>query len=213
MRVSQSIRKHRLIMCRVVSLVLAAVICGTATELVSAEELERNPPEFKLSLREAIQATIDNNVNVRLLKERIASAQSQANTSLGVLLPNVGGYLNGRNQTVNLAAFGLPLNRLAGLGLVAATIATNQAQVMLMTILVVALMINLSGTWTPPEAMPVFLARSHAAVAALSFRHHQLRHSAEKRGARYPLAVNPIHAGLGGSLLSFGLWRFWRQYR
>lgn len=104
MRVSQSIQKHRLIVCRVVSIVLAAVICGTATELLSAEELERNPPELKLSLREAIQAAIDNNVNVRLLKERIAAAQAQASTSLGALLPNIGGYLNGRNQTVNLAA-------------------------------------------------------------------------------------------------------------
>jgi len=117
MRVSQSIRKHRLIVCRVVSLVLAAVICGTATELVSAEELERNPPELKLSLREAIQAAIDNNVNVRLLKERIAAAQAQASTSFGALLPNVSGYVSGRNQTVNLGAFGLPSDRLSGLGL------------------------------------------------------------------------------------------------
>lgn len=117
MRVSQSIPKHRLVVWRVVSLVLAAVICGMATELVSAEESERNPPELKLSLRDAIQAAIDSNVNVRLLKERIAAAQAHANTSLGALLPNVGGYLNGRNQTVNLAAFGLPASRLAGLGL------------------------------------------------------------------------------------------------
>lgn len=117
MRVSQSIRKHRLIVCRVVSLVLAAVICGTATELVSAEELEGNPPALKLSLREAIQAAIDNNVNVRLLKERIAAAQAQASTSFGALLPNVSGSVSGRSQTVNLGAFGLPSDRLAGLGL------------------------------------------------------------------------------------------------
>jgi outer membrane protein len=117
MQVSQSIRKHRLIVCRVVSLVLAAVICGTATELLSAEELERNPPALKLSLREAIQAAIDNNVNVRLLKERIAAAQAQASTSFGALLPNVSGYVSGRNQTVNLGAFGLPSDRLSGLGL------------------------------------------------------------------------------------------------
>lgn len=117
MRVSPSIRTHRRIACRVVSFVLAAIICGTATELVFAEESESNHPELKLSLREAIQAAIDNNVNVRLLKERIAAAQSQANTSLGTLLPNVSGFVNGRNQTVNLAAFGLPPDRLAGLGL------------------------------------------------------------------------------------------------
>ena len=98
-------------------LALSALVCVIFTGTAAAEEGGTTPPELKLSLRDAIQAAIDNNVNVRLLKERIAAAQSQANTSLGALLPNVGGYLNGRNQTVNLAAFGLPSDRLAGLGL------------------------------------------------------------------------------------------------
>ena len=84
---------------------------------VAAEDPATSPPELRLSLRDAIQAAIDNNVNVRLLKERIAAAQAQADTSLGSLLPNVSGYMNGRNQTVNLAAFGLPADRLGGLGL------------------------------------------------------------------------------------------------
>ena len=86
--------------------------------VADAEEVtESNAPELRLSLRDAIQAAIDNNVNVRLLKERIASAQAQANASLGALLPNVSGYVSGRNQTVNLAAFGLPADRLSGLGM------------------------------------------------------------------------------------------------
>ena len=85
--------------------------------IVPPEESKANPPELKLSLRDAIQAAVDNNVNVRLLKERIAAAQAQANTSFGALLPNVSGYLSGRNQTVNLGAFGLPPDRLTGLGL------------------------------------------------------------------------------------------------
>ena len=76
-----------------------------------------DPPELRLSLREAIQAAIDNNINVLLLKERIAAAQAQADASLGALLPNVSGYVSGRNQTVNLAAFGLPASRLSGLGM------------------------------------------------------------------------------------------------
>lgn len=91
-------------------------VCWMMTSAAIAES-PPSPPELRLSLREAIQAAIDNNVNVRLLKERIAAAQAQANTSLGALLPNVGGYLNGRNQTVNLAAFGLPADRLGALGL------------------------------------------------------------------------------------------------
>ncbi len=92
------------------------VECGDG--VAGAEEVtESNVPELRLSLRDAIQAAIDNNVNVRLLKERIAAAQAQADASLGALLPNVSGYVSGRNQTVNLAAFGLPADRLAGLGL------------------------------------------------------------------------------------------------
>ncbi len=103
------------------SVVLAFLIItsphGIGECIAQAEEQGLGPPELKLSLRDAIQAAIDNNVNVRLLKERIAAAQAQADTSLGALLPNVGGFMNGRNQTVNLATFGLPPDRLASLGL------------------------------------------------------------------------------------------------
>lgn len=77
----------------------------------------RHPLELRLSLRDVIQAAIDNNVNVRLLKRRIAAAQAQADISLGALLLNVSGYVNGRNQTINLTAFGLPADRLSGFGL------------------------------------------------------------------------------------------------
>ena len=100
-----------------ISLVLTTVFYDTITGMAAAEAFETNPPELKLSLRDAIQAAVDNNVNVRLLKERIAAAQAQANTSFGALLPNVSGYVSGRNQTVNLGAFGLPSDRLSGLGL------------------------------------------------------------------------------------------------
>ncbi|MFO0777507.1 MAG: TolC family protein [Nitrospira sp.] len=117
MRISLRRRLHRRAARLVISLVLTTAFCAMATETVAAKESDTNPPELKLSLRDAIQAAIDNNVNVRLLKERIAAAQAQANTSLGALLPNVSGYVSGRNQTVNLGAFGLPPDRLSGLGL------------------------------------------------------------------------------------------------
>lgn len=94
-----------------------AIVCYSAGGASFAEEAGTAPPELKLSLRDAIQAAVDNNVNVRLLKERIAAAQSQADASLGAMLPNLSGYVNGRNQTVNLATFGFPPDRLAGLGL------------------------------------------------------------------------------------------------
>src|SRR4249920_35570 len=100
---------------------LSAAVVLFLTEVVShpalAAESVQASPELRLSLHDAIQAAIDNNVNVRLLKERIAAAQSAANTSLGALLPNVSGYGTGRHQTVNLAAFGIPQNGLTALGL------------------------------------------------------------------------------------------------
>ncbi|MDX2252232.1 MAG: hypothetical protein NW202_08095 [Nitrospira sp.] len=70
---------------------------GLGEGVAGTEESGSSPPDLRLSLRDAIQAAVDNNVNVRLLKERIAAAQAQAD--------------------VCLAAFGLPAERLSGLGL------------------------------------------------------------------------------------------------
>jgi ABC-2 type transport system permease protein len=102
---------------------------------------------------------------------------------------------------------------MAGLGLVAATIATNQAQVMLMTILVVAPMINLSGTWTPPEAMPVLLRD----LMQLSPLYHfvTISYGIQLKGAGLDILWPSILAmvALGGSLFGFGMWRFRRQFR
>ena len=118
MRLSHRIRGGSVATRLLVVLVFFQILCGMSIIWpVEAEELKSNSHELKLSLREAIQAAVDNNVNVRLLKERIAAAQAQANTSLGALLPNVSGHVSGRNQTVNLGAFGLPPDRLSGLGL------------------------------------------------------------------------------------------------
>lgn len=100
----------------------------------------------------------------------------------------------------------------AGLGLVAATLATNQAQVSLMTILVVAPMINLSGTWTPPEAMPGWLS----ALMLLSPLHHfvNISYGIQLKGVGleilWPSALAMVL--LGGSLFGFGIWRFRRQF-
>lgn len=98
-------------------MIMLALTVGMGAGGAGAGESTSSPPDLRLSLHEAIQASVDNNVTVRLLKERIAAAQSAASTSLGAMLPNVSGFLNGRSQTVNLAAFGLPPERLSGLGL------------------------------------------------------------------------------------------------
>jgi outer membrane protein len=101
----------------IVLMILLALTVGMGAGGAGAGESASSPPDLRLSLHDAIQASIDNNATVRLLKERIAAAQSAASTSLGAMLPNVSGFLNGRSQTVNLAAFGLPPERLSGLGL------------------------------------------------------------------------------------------------
>ncbi|MEK7236122.1 MAG: TolC family protein [Nitrospirota bacterium] len=99
------------------SAAVVLIVTGVAFHCATAAESVQASPELRLSLHDAIQAAIDNNVNVRLLRERIAAAQSAADTSLGALLPNVSGYATGRNQTVNLAAFGIPQAGLSALGL------------------------------------------------------------------------------------------------
>jgi outer membrane protein TolC len=101
----------------VASFLFVVPLWGVGDGTADAEEPVSGAPELRLSLREALQAAVDSNVNVQLLKERIAAAQAQADTSAGALLPNVSGFLNGRNQRVNLAVFGIPANGLAGLGL------------------------------------------------------------------------------------------------
>ncbi len=117
MRLSISIRGRHPLGRLVRSVLLTMLVSGVIAGIALPEKANASPPELKLSLHDAIQAAVDNNVNVRLLKERIAAAQAQANTSFGALLPNVSGYVSGRNQTVNLGAFGLPSDRLTALGL------------------------------------------------------------------------------------------------
>lgn len=101
----------------------------------------------------------------------------------------------------------------SGLGLVAATIASNQAQVSLMTILIVAPMLLLSGTWTPPEVMPVWLGR----LMLLSPLHYfvEISYGIQLKGTGldilWPSVLSML--ALGGSLFGFGMWRFRRQFR
>ena len=73
--------------------------------------------ELRLSLHDAVEAALNNNPTVRLFKERILAAHGVADTSRGALLPNLSGTVAARNQTLNLAAFGFPPDRLTQLGI------------------------------------------------------------------------------------------------
>jgi outer membrane protein TolC len=63
-------------------------------------------PVLKLSLRDAMDAAVDQNPTVRLFKERIFQAQDVANTQLGELLPNLSGGLSYSRRRFFTGRFG-----------------------------------------------------------------------------------------------------------
>ena len=100
----------------------------------------------------------------------------------------------------------------AGLGLFVATIARNLAQVGLLSLLILAPIILLSGTWTPPEAMPAWL-RAGTLVSPL--RHYiDAAYGILLKGVGLDLLWDSVLAIalLGSSIFAFGLWRFRRQF-
>ena len=99
----------------------------------------------------------------------------------------------------------------AGLGLFICMFTANQAQVGLLTILVVAPMLLLSGTWTPPEAIPEWVRY----LMLLSPLHYfvDISYGILLKGVGLEILWKPVlaMAALGGSLFGFGMWRFRRQ--
>ncbi len=89
--------------------VCSGVYCGMDT-VAWAAPLEpstaQDLPELRLSLREAMEAAIDQNPTVRLFKERITQAQDVANTQLGELLPNISGTVGGARRRFFTSQFG-----------------------------------------------------------------------------------------------------------
>lgn len=64
------------------------------------------PPELRLSLRDAMEAAVDQNPNIRLFQERIGQARGVADTQLGELLPNLSGRLSGARRRFFTGSFG-----------------------------------------------------------------------------------------------------------
>lgn len=132
-------------------------------------------------------------------------------TLFGVLRPVFGIPLRG-----NLALFYLItivyVFASAGLGLFAATVARNLAQVGLLTLLLAMPIIVLSGLSTPPEAMPGWL---RVATLASPLRHYiDAAFGVLLKGAGFDLLWDSVLAMslLGGLVFSFGVWRFRRQF-
>jgi outer membrane protein len=69
-------------------------------------QISEEMPVLKLSLKDAIEAALDKNLNVQLYKERIEAARGAARTQLGALLPNLAGSSKLTNQTFFLGTIG-----------------------------------------------------------------------------------------------------------
>ena len=101
----------------------------------------------------------------------------------------------------------------AGIGVFAATATRNQAQVGLVTLLVVAPMLLLSGIFTPLEMMPVWV-RHLMALSPLRY-FIDIVNGILLKGIGIEMLWSEVLsiALLGGSLLGLGMWRFRRQFQ
>lgn len=101
----------------------------------------------------------------------------------------------------------------AGMGLFASTITRNQAQVGLLTLLVVAPMLMLSGITTPMEALPDWV---NVLMLLSPLRYFiEIAHGILLKGAGLDVLWSQTlaMAALGGALFGFGTWRFRRQFQ
>lgn len=89
---------------------LTGLLCVLAqTGLGATDEhsiMQKDVPVLKLSLREAMDAAVNQNPTVRLFQERIRQAQDVANTQLGELLPNLSGTVSGARRRFFTGSFG-----------------------------------------------------------------------------------------------------------
>ena len=85
-------------------------LSGTAT-LAWAQDTQDEtasrpiPLELRLSMRDAMQAAVDNNPTVQIFKERVTQAEEQAFTQRGALLPNLSARVSGARRRFFLGAF------------------------------------------------------------------------------------------------------------
>ena len=101
----------------------------------------------------------------------------------------------------------------AGLGLFAATVTRNQAQVGMFSLLVVSPMLLLSGITTPFESMPQWV-QTLMALSPLRY-YIDVTYGILLKGVGMELLWKSVvaMAGLGGILFGLGLWRFRRQFQ
>ncbi len=101
----------------------------------------------------------------------------------------------------------------AGIGLVAATLTRNLAQVGMLTILILAPIILLSGIWTPPETMPTVLRQ--AMFLSPLYYYVEMGYAILLKGAGLKILWDSLLglSLLGSLLFGLGVWRFKRQFK
>jgi ABC-2 type transport system permease protein len=100
----------------------------------------------------------------------------------------------------------------ACMGLAAATLARNQGQVGMMTLLVAAPMLMLSGITAPMEAMPTWV-RHLMSLSPLRY-FIDIANGILLKGAGLNILWDSVlaMAALGAALFGFGMWRFRKQF-
>ncbi len=101
----------------------------------------------------------------------------------------------------------------SGMGLAAAALTRNQAQVGMLTLLVVAPMLLLSGLVAPMEAMPAW-ANNLMILSPLRY-FVEIAQGILLKGVGLSILWKSVLAMalLGGGLFGFGMWRFRRQFQ
>jgi ABC-2 type transport system permease protein len=130
----------------------------------------------------------------------------------GVMLPVFGVPIRGSVALLFLLT-ALFIVATAGIGVFASTVTKNQAQVGMMTLLVVAPMLLLSGIFTPLETMPAWVRYLMALSPLRYFIEIATGILLKGIGLEMLWSQTLSMLALGVSLFGFGMWRFRRQFQ
>jgi len=102
---------------------------------------------------------------------------------------------------------------MAGFGLFVASVTRNLAQAGMLSILILAPTLLLSGAWTPPEAMPVWL--QYLMTICPMYHFLDIAYGILLKGAGMDILWDSVLVMtlLGVAVFSFGMWRFRRQFQ
>jgi outer membrane protein len=98
---------------------LVSIVCLSAwafAQPVFAQEAAQGaPPNVSLTLAQATELAVKNNLQTVLARERIAQARGERGTVFSFLLPNISGAASQSNMTFNLAAMGFTSSVVPGI--------------------------------------------------------------------------------------------------